>query len=168
MAKASQGPTTSREITPKCDISATEFGEIGNALSNVIFVNQLAQILAPEREAKMLEFLPKDIADGLAMARTREAARKSRLRVQVGEAVFPVLRFWHDGFAMDAAMTPKLRGLVDVYDGGRHVFQCLIVASSEEHGQIVYEFKRNTAVRDTAPLDYWRDEHAPVGYLPKA
>ncbi|MBM3615936.1 MAG: hypothetical protein FJX28_11035 [Alphaproteobacteria bacterium] len=116
----------------------------------------------------MLEFLPKDIVEGLAMARNREAARKSRLRVQVGEAVFPVLRFWHDGFAMDAVLTPKLRGLVDVYDGSRHIFQCLIVASSEEHGQIVYEFKRNTAVRDSAPLDYWRDEHAPVGYLPKA
>ena len=40
--------------------------------------------------------------------------------------------------------------------------------SAEEHGQLVYEFKRNTAVRDTAPLDYWRDENAPVGYLPKA
>jgi hypothetical protein len=152
----------------KCDISATEIGEIGNALAIVIFVNELPQILGAARESKMLEFLPKDIADGLAMARNREAARKSRLRVQVGEAVFPLLRFWHDGFAMDAAMTPKLRGLVDVYDGGRHIFQCLIIASSEEHGQIVYEFKRNTAVRDTAPLDYWRDEHAPVGYLPKA
>ena len=78
----------------------------------------------------MLEFLPKDIVEGLAMARNREAARKSRLRVQVGEAVFPVLRFWHDGFAMDAVLTPKLRGLVDVYDGSRHIFQCLIVASS--------------------------------------
>jgi hypothetical protein len=116
----------------------------------------------------MLEFLPKEIVEGLAMARNREAARKSRLRVQVGEAVFPVLRFWHDGFALDATTTPKLRGLVDVYDGGRHVFQCLIVASAEEHGQLVYEFKRSTAVRDTAPLDYWRDENAPLGYLPRA
>lgn len=116
----------------------------------------------------MLEFLPKEIVEGLDAARKREAVRKSRLRVQVGEAVFPVLRFWHDGFAMDAAMTPRLRGLVDVYDGSRHIFQCLIVASSLEHGQIVYEFKRSTAVRDSAPLDYWRDEHAPVGYLPKA
>ena len=116
----------------------------------------------------MLEFLPKDIVEGLAMARNREAARKSRLRVQVGEAVFPVLRFWHDGFALDASLSPNLRGLVDVYDGSRHIFQCLIVASAEEHGQRVYEFKRNTAVRDTAPLDYWRDEHAPVGYLPRA
>jgi hypothetical protein len=162
------GAAKALRIHQKCDISATEIGEIGNALAIVIFVNELPQILGAAREAKMLEFLPKDIADGLAMARNREAARKSRLRVQVGEAVFPLLRFWHDGFAMDAAMTPKLRGLVDVYDGGRHIFQCLIIASSEEHGQIVYEFKRNTAVRDTAPLDYWRDEHAPVGYLPKA
>jgi hypothetical protein len=60
-----------------------------------------------------------------------------------------------------------LRGLVDVYDGSRHVFQCLIMASSEENGQRVYEFKRSTAVRDTAPLDYWRDDDAPVGYLPR-
>lgn len=116
----------------------------------------------------MLEFLPKDIVEGLNMARNRESARKSRLRIQIGEAVFPVLRFWHDGFALDAALAPKLRGLVDVYDGSRHVFQCLIMASSEENGQRIYEFKRNTAVRDTAPLDYWRDDDAPIGYLPRA
>lgn len=115
----------------------------------------------------MLEFLPNEIAEGLAMARNREAARKSKLRIQIGEAVFPVLRFWHDGFALDATLAPKLRGLVDVYDGSRHVFQCLIMASSEENGQRVYEFKRNTAVRDSAPLDYWRDENAPIGYLPR-
>ena len=116
----------------------------------------------------MLEFLPKDIADGLAMGRNREAARKSRLRVQVGEAVFPLLRFWHDGFAMDAAMTPKLRGLVDVYDGANHIFQCLIVASTTEEGELVCEFKRSTAVLDRPALDYWRDENAPVALIPKA
>ena len=115
----------------------------------------------------MLEFLPKDIVEGLNMAQNRNAARKSRLRIQIGEAVFPVLRFWHDGFALDAALAPKLRGLADAYDGSRHVFQCLIMASSEENGQRVYEFKRSTAVRDTAPLDYWRDDDAPVGYLPR-
>ncbi len=116
----------------------------------------------------MLEFLPQDIVEGLNMARNRNAARKSRLRIQIGEAVFPILRFWHDGFALEAALAPKLRGLVDVYDGSRHVFQCLIMASSEENGQRIYEFKRNTAVRDSAPLDYWRDDDAPVGYLPRS
>jgi len=85
----------------------------------------------------MLEFLPKEVREGLEAARKRDLKRKSRLRVQVGEAVFPVLRFWHDGFALDADLSPgKLRGLVDVFDGSRHVFQCLIVASGLENGEL--------------------------------
>lgn len=115
----------------------------------------------------MLEFLPKDVREGLEAAQKRDRMRKSRLRVQVGEAVFPVLRFWHDGFALDASLSPNLRGLVDVYDGGRHIFQCLIVASTAENGELICEFKRSTPVTETAPLDFWRDENAPVGYLPK-
>lgn len=116
----------------------------------------------------MLEFLPKEVRDGLDAARKRDQARKSRLRVQVGEAVFPVLRFWDGGLALDAGLTPHLRGLVDVYDGARHVFQCLIVASTEDNGDLICEFKRSTAVSDRAALDYWRDENAPVAYLTKS
>ena len=116
----------------------------------------------------MLEFLPQEIRDGLDLARKREARRTSRLRVQVGEAVFPILRFWHDGFVLDGDLTPRLRGLVDVYDGSRHVFQCLIMASTVENGEVVCEFKRSTAVTDKAPLDFWRDENAPVGLLPRS
>ena len=117
----------------------------------------------------MLEFLPTEVREGLEAARKKELKRKARLRVEVGNAVYPVLRFWHDGFALDADFSPgKLRGLVDVYDGSRHVFQCLIVASSIENGELVCDFKRATAVSDRAPLDFWRDENAPVGYLPKA
>ena len=116
----------------------------------------------------MLEFLPKEVRDGLEAARKRDFKRKSRLRVQVGAAVFPVLRFWDEGFALDASMTPNLRGLVDVYDGARHIFQCLIVASSVENGELVCDFKRSTMVSDRAPLDFWRDENAPVAFLPKA
>ena len=116
----------------------------------------------------MLEFLPKEVRDGLEAARVRASKRKSRLRVQVGAAVFPVLRFWDEGFALDASMTPNLRGLVDVYDGARHIFQCLIVASSVENGELICDFKRSTMVSDRAPLDFWRDENAPIAYLPKA
>lgn len=116
----------------------------------------------------MLEFLTKEIREGLEAARRRDARRKMRLRVQVGEAVFPVLRLWQDGMALDASLTPNLRGLVDVYDGSRHILQCLIVASSTEGGELVFSFKRSTAVLDQPALDYWRDENAPVGFLPKA
>lgn len=115
----------------------------------------------------MLEFLPKEVREGLEAARKRDLKRKSRLRVQVGEAVFPILRFWDEGFALDASMTPNLRGLVDVFDGANHIFQCLIVATTAEGGELVCEFKRSTAVLDRPALDYWRDENAPVGYLPR-
>lgn len=116
----------------------------------------------------MLEFLPKEIREGLDLARARGAARKSRLRVQVGDAVFPITRLWHDGFALDAALSPNLRGHVDIYDGATHISRCLIVASKAENGDLICEFKRATAVSDRAALDYWRDENAPVGFLPKA
>jgi hypothetical protein len=116
----------------------------------------------------MLEFLPKEIREGLDAARKRDQRRMSRLRVQVGGAVFPILRFWDEGFALDAALAPRIRGRVDVFDGANHIFQCLIVASVTEGGELLCEFKRSTAVLDRPALDYWRDENAPVGYLSRA
>lgn len=115
----------------------------------------------------MLEFLPSEIREGLDAARKRDRARKSRLRVQVGEAIFPILRFWGEGFSLDAQRTPGLRGLVDVYDGARHVCQCLIVATNVENGELICEFKRATLAEDGPALDFCRDENAPVAYLPR-
>lgn len=114
----------------------------------------------------MLESLPKEVREGMEAARKRDERRKSRLSVKVGEVAFKVLRFWQDGFALDSGLSPaKLRGLVDVYDGPRHTFQCLIVASSIEDGELLCDFKRVTPVADRAALDFWRDENAPVAYL---
>lgn len=115
----------------------------------------------------MLEFLPREVRDGLEAARKRALRKKSRLRVQVGTTVYPVLRFWEDGLALDAKLVPHLRGLVDVYDGANHIFQCLIVASSQENDELVCDFKRSTAVLDRPALDYWRDENAPIAFLTK-
>jgi hypothetical protein len=118
-------------------------------------------------EAAMIEFFSKELREGFELARKRQQARKSRLRVQIGTEVYPILRLWDDGLAMDADQLPHLRGLVDVYDGARHLSQCLIVASTVENGQLICDFKRSTPVTDRPPLDFWRDENAPVAYLPK-
>ncbi|MDN5787241.1 hypothetical protein [Pseudorhodobacter sp.] len=115
----------------------------------------------------MLEFLPQEIREGLEAATLRKLKRRSRLRVQLGDAVFPILRMWETGIALDAARTPHLRGLIDIYDGANQIFQCLIVASSVENGEVICEFKRATPVSENAPLDFWRDENAPVAYLPR-
>ena len=106
-------------------------------------------------------FLPKEVRDGLEAARKRDLKRKSRLRVHVDDDIFTILRFWENGFAMEED-APKLRGLVDIYDGSRHLYQCLIIASSEEDGEMVYEFKRNTQAHDKAPLDFYRDPQTPI------
>ena len=115
----------------------------------------------------MIEFLSKELREGFELARKRQEARKSRLRVQIGTEVYPILRLWDDGMAMDANQLLHLRGLVDVYDGARHLSQCLIVASTVENGQLICDFKRSTPVTDRPPLDFWRDENAPVAFLPK-
>lgn len=113
----------------------------------------------------MSEFLPKEVREGLEMARKRDLRKKSRLRVRVDDQVFVVLKYWESGFALDAEDAPHLRGLVDLYDGARHLYQCLIVASEEDEGEMRYEFKRSTAALDKAPLDFCRDENAPVALL---
>jgi len=115
----------------------------------------------------MSEFLPKEVREGLKAARKADLRRKSRLRVHVGDKMFPVLRFWESGFALDAENAPQLRGLVDLYNGGVHLYQCLIVASAEENGEMQYEFKRSTEAVDKAPLDFYREENAPVALLPR-
>ena len=113
----------------------------------------------------MSTFLPKEVQQGLDEARKRALKKKSRLRVHVGDEIYPVLRFWETGFSLDIENAPKLRGLVDLYDGSRHLYQCLIVEAKEEHDQMVYDFKRNTAAVDKAPLDFARDENAPIALL---
>ncbi|QYK41512.1 MAG: hypothetical protein KF887_19480 [Paracoccaceae bacterium] len=115
----------------------------------------------------MLEILPQEIRDGLDAARRRADRRRSRIRVQVGDAVFPVLRLWDEGMTLDAGLTPHLRGHVDVFDGARHLFRALIVASTTENGELVCEFKRATAVADRAPLDFCVEDDAPVALLPR-
>ena len=113
----------------------------------------------------MSDFLPKEVREGLENARKAALLKNSRLRIRVGDRAFPVLKFWETGFALDAEDAPHLRGFVDLYDGSRHLYQCLVVAFEEESGEMVYEFKRATAIVDKAPLDFYRDEDAPVALL---
>lgn len=113
----------------------------------------------------MTTFIPKAVQDALDQARIDGLKKKNRLRVHVGEEIYPVLRLWTGGFSVEDDVVPQLRGLVDLYDGARHLSQCLIVASEEEGGEMRYEFKRATAVSDRAPLDFYRAPDAPIGLL---
>jgi hypothetical protein len=113
----------------------------------------------------MITDLPADVLEGLKQARRRDLGRRNRLRIHMGDEVWPIARMWDNGFALDAQTAPQLRGLVDIYDGARHLYQCLIVCSVIEGDERLFEFKRQTPVSDEAPVDFWRDENAPVALL---
>lgn len=115
----------------------------------------------------MSTYLPQDIHDDLDAARMAKLRKRNRLRVMVEGEAFPILRLWRSGFSVESEVVPPLRGLVDVYDGAQHLYQCLIVASGEDGGEMRYEFKRNTAAQDSAPLDHARDPEAPIALIPR-
>lgn len=113
----------------------------------------------------MLEHLPEDVQSGLDAARTRALRRGTRLCVHVNDQVFPILKLWETGFSVDPARVPKLRGLVDIFDGPRHISQALIIAADEENGRVVYDFKRETVVGTSPIRDYVEEKQAPAGLL---
>lgn len=116
----------------------------------------------------MSMYLPQDVRDGLEQARKKALRKASRLRVNVGDSVVPILRFSETEFVVDMDNAPSLRGFVDIYDGARHLYQALILASREDGDQMVYEFKRVTAASDRAALDYERADDAPVALIGQA
>jgi hypothetical protein len=109
----------------------------------------------------------REVQAGLDRARLEVMKKSSRLRVSADGQTRPVIRMWKTGFAMEAA-GPPLRGLVDIYDGSVHLFQCLIVTSDEEAGERRYAFKRATAVSEKPAVDFEISRDAPVGLIEDA
>jgi len=109
--------------------------------------------------------LSKEILDGIKRARKLALRKKNRLRIHAGDEIYPVLALKGDGFEMESDAAPHLRGLVDLYDGARHLAQCLIIHSEPEGDIMRYEFKRRTDVTDGPAKDFVVDQNAPVALL---
>lgn len=113
----------------------------------------------------MSTFLSPEVQAGLDAARKAALKKSSRLNVQAGDVQYKILRSWENGFSLDAEEAPHLRGLVDLFDGTRHLARCLIIASGEEGDEIEFEYKRTTEAADRQPLDFYRAPDAPVALL---
>ena len=113
----------------------------------------------------MSTYVPEEVQKGLDAARLDRLKKKSRLRIETADGYFKVLRLWDTGFSVATEDAPHLRGFVDLYDGPTQLFQCLIVASSEEAGEMSYEFKRMTAVASSPARDFAADADVPVGLI---
>ncbi|KIN65293.1 hypothetical protein Z945_334 [Sulfitobacter noctilucae] len=113
----------------------------------------------------MEEMLSKDVQAGLDAARIHRLRKQSRLRLEVNGRQIAVLGMWKTGFSVAVEDAPTLRGLVDLYDGATHLFQCLIVTAAQEADEMHYVFKRATPVATAAALDFERPTHAPVALI---
>ena len=113
----------------------------------------------------MSTFLSKDVIAGLEAAQKINLRKKSRLRVKFNKNSYPVLQLKKSGFCVEVEMAPMIRGLVDLYDGDKHLKQCLIVASKEENGVVHFEYKRNTKTQTVAPKDFYQ-ENSVVALIP--
>ena len=113
----------------------------------------------------MSTYVSKEVRAELNAARIATLKKSSRLRVEMDDNTYKILTLWKDGFTVEAETTPRLRGLVDIYDGANHMYQCLIIADEEVAGEMCYEFKRNTIAADQAPLDFYRAPDAPIALL---
>jgi hypothetical protein len=114
----------------------------------------------------VVEFqLSKEIQAGLDAARVDSLRKASRLWIMADGEQHNVLRHWVTGFLMEAGTAPHLRGLVDLYDGQVHLFQCLIIAAQQEGGEMQFEFKRATKVAERPALDFERSVDAPVALI---
>lgn len=113
----------------------------------------------------MTTYLSKELQDGLDSARRQTPTARARLRLRHGDTVLPVRRHDPAGLWLDSTAAPRIRGLVDIYDGARHLYQALIVASREDGDLTRFEFKRSTRADAEAPVDFERAEAAPVALL---
>ena len=113
----------------------------------------------------MFVFLPEAVRQGLEEARKSAERKKDRLSVRDGDKAYRIKRFWDGGFALEKAQTENLRGYVEIYDGPRHLYQCLVMSSYDEGPERIFEFKWSTPVTNRPAADFVRPEFVPAGLL---
>ncbi len=113
----------------------------------------------------MESFISSEVRQGLKRAETKALRKKNRLRIFVDGQTTPILRTWDGGFSTDIEDAPTLPGLVDIYDGSRHLYQCLVIFSAREGNEMIYEYKRQTAAEDRRIADYDVIDDTPVALI---
>jgi len=86
-------------------------------------------------------FLPKGFVPDRGRRQMSRPARVSQLRVEAGGVHYAVLRRWATGFAVVADAAPKLSGIVDLYDGKKHLRQCVVTRREEAGAEVIFTVK---------------------------
>jgi hypothetical protein len=93
------------------------------------------------------------VGDGGADGAARRAVRPG-LVLEAGARRFAILDLASDSCLIEASDGAVLRGFADIYDGDRHLAQCLIVLAAPEGAFLRCAFKRRTPSRLDPPRDF--------------
>lgn len=95
--------------------------------------------------------------DGLHGGIERQAASALGLWLAVGGRRFDIRARNSDSCLIVAGPEDRFRGRADIYDGDRHLAQCLIVLAEPEGGYRRLTFKRCTPVQPGPARDFAPD-----------
>ena len=82
------------------------------------------------------------------------AFARRRMELEAGSRRFPVLDLRPESCLIDAPDGAVLRGFADIWDGERHVAQCLILLAAPDGDLLRCTFKRRTPARSEPPRDF--------------
>ncbi len=90
-------------------------------------------------------------------AHSSAGTRARRLHVKAGDVLYPVLRCWDGGFAVDATCVPVLAGPVDLYDATEHIAQYVIRRCDTVQSERTFTVRRAAAVNYAAAPEMDQD-----------
>ncbi len=82
------------------------------------------------------------------------ARREGRLVMECGPRRYPIVAMGAESCLIEATDGTGPRGFVDIFDGERHLEQCLIVLAAPEGPYLRCCFKRRTPSRLDPPRDF--------------
>lgn len=91
---------------------------------------------------------------------------KHRLHLRDGDTTIRIEDMWKNGFSTPITATLPRHGFIDLFDGAKHLFHALVVASGEDKEHRYFEFK---ITRDAAlglPRDFEAEAPRPVALIP--
>ena len=97
--------------------------------------------------------------------RRRNGVSRPRLRLKSAGRTIDVVEAWADGFSIDSNGPQPQRGIVDLFDGARHIRHGLIYQTGADEAHVTFAFKSAHDPRMAQPCDFARAEDGPVALI---
>ncbi len=112
--------------------------------------------------------LPEGLKEAALQLRPNgKITKKHRLRLRSAGREIDIVDAWADGFSIRVSGPQPGRGIVDLFDGARHIRHGLIYQTGTVGDRRIYAFKTAQDPRMAQPADFARAADGPVALIPR-